>query len=118
MEFIFQSYATKTHFHKKGCAPSLILKVRVFGTRRWPIPSWHVISMEFLYSFLRRHFAVKPLVASRKVSCFLRLWLQYNDKQMCVVWNSRGMGGGGGTGEGGGNEANNQSLKVTKLLEV
>ena len=25
------------HFHKKGCAPSLILKVRVFGTRKWPI---------------------------------------------------------------------------------
>ena len=22
---------------KKGCAPSLILKVRVFGTRKWPI---------------------------------------------------------------------------------
>ena len=27
----------KTHFHKKGCAPSLNLKVRVFGTRKWPI---------------------------------------------------------------------------------
>ena len=23
--------------HKKGCAPSLILKVRAFGTRKWPI---------------------------------------------------------------------------------
>ena len=29
MEIIFHSYANKTHFHKKGCAPSLILKVRV-----------------------------------------------------------------------------------------
>ena len=37
MEIIFHSYANKTHFHKKGCAPSLILKVRVFGTRKWPI---------------------------------------------------------------------------------
>jgi len=27
----------QTHFHKKGCAPGLILKVRVFGTRKWPI---------------------------------------------------------------------------------
>ena len=27
----------KTHFLKKGCAPSLIMKVRVFGTRKWPI---------------------------------------------------------------------------------
>ena len=37
MEIIFHSHANKTHFHKKGCAPSLILKVRVFGTRKWPI---------------------------------------------------------------------------------
>ena len=37
MEIIFHSHANKTHFHKKGCAPSLLLKVRVFGTRKWPI---------------------------------------------------------------------------------
>ena len=29
--------------------------------------------MEFLRSFLRRHFAGKPVVASRNVGCFLRL---------------------------------------------
>ena len=49
------------------------------------IPLWQVISMEFLYSFLWRHFAVKPLMASRNVSCFLRLRLQYNEEQVCVV---------------------------------
>ena len=37
MEIIFHSHANKTHFHKKGCAPSLILKVRIFATRKWPI---------------------------------------------------------------------------------
>ena len=37
MEIIFHSHANKTHFHKKGCAPNLISKVRVFGTRKWPI---------------------------------------------------------------------------------
>ena len=37
MEIIFDSHANKTHFHKKGCTPSLILKVSVFGTRKWPI---------------------------------------------------------------------------------
>ena len=37
MEMIFQSYANKTHFHKKGCALGLILKVSDFGTRKWPI---------------------------------------------------------------------------------
>ena len=30
MEMIFHSQANETHFHKKCCAPSLILKVRVF----------------------------------------------------------------------------------------
>ena len=29
--------------------------------------------MEFLHSFLRRHFAEKPLVTSRNVGCFLGL---------------------------------------------
>ena len=37
MEIIFHSHANKTHFHKKGGAPRLILKVTVFGTRKWPI---------------------------------------------------------------------------------
>ena len=37
MEIIFHSHANKTQFHKKGCALGLILKVRVFGTRKWPI---------------------------------------------------------------------------------
>ena len=35
VEIIFHSHANKTRFHKKGCALSLILKVRVFGTRTW-----------------------------------------------------------------------------------
>ena len=37
MKTIFHSHANKTHFHKKGCALSLILKVSVLGTRKWPI---------------------------------------------------------------------------------
>ena len=36
-EMIFHSYANKTHIHKKGCTLGLILKVRVFGTGKWPI---------------------------------------------------------------------------------
>ena len=36
---IFHAHANKTHFHKKGCALSLILEVRVFGTWKWPIPA-------------------------------------------------------------------------------
>ena len=34
---------------------------------------WRVISMEFLHLFLRRHFAGKLVVGSRKVCCFLRI---------------------------------------------
>ena len=37
MDITFRFHANITHFHKKGCAPSLILKVRVFGTRKRPI---------------------------------------------------------------------------------
>ena len=40
-EIIFHSHAKKNNFHKKGCAPSLILKVRVFGTWKWPIENGH-----------------------------------------------------------------------------
>ena len=37
MEMFFHSHVSKTHFHKKGCALGLTLKLRVFGTRWWPI---------------------------------------------------------------------------------
>ena len=37
MKMIVHSHANKTHFHKKGFALGLNLKVRVFGTRKWPI---------------------------------------------------------------------------------
>ena len=37
MEMIFHSHVNYTHFHKKGCAISLVLKVRVYGTRKWPV---------------------------------------------------------------------------------
>ena len=30
-------HANKTHFHKKGFALGLVLRVRVFGNRKWPI---------------------------------------------------------------------------------
>ena len=33
----FYYHANKTHFHKKGFALGLVLRVRVFGTRKWPI---------------------------------------------------------------------------------
>ena len=35
-----------THFHKKGCALGLILRVRVFGTRKWPVIGLEKLSVE------------------------------------------------------------------------
>ena len=52
---IFYSHVNTTLFHRKGCPLGLILKVRVFGTRKWRIalrrfpapPPWlHVFSGE------------------------------------------------------------------------
>ena len=37
VKMIFYSHANKNHFH--NLALSLVLKVRVFGTRKWPITS-------------------------------------------------------------------------------
>ena len=37
MKMIFNYDANKTHFHNKGFALNLVLKVRFFGTRKWPI---------------------------------------------------------------------------------
>ena len=37
VKMIFSSHANKTHFHKKGFTLGLVLIVRVFGTRKWPV---------------------------------------------------------------------------------
>ena len=37
MKMIFNYDAKKTHFHNKGFALILVLEVRFFGTRKWPI---------------------------------------------------------------------------------
>ena len=57
-----------SHFHKKGCALGLILKVRVFGTRKWPIKlesqHWRrreeVLSGKRSISWLSRHDMKNP----------------------------------------------------------
>ena len=51
MEIVFYRYANKTHFHKKGCAASLILKARVFGSRKWPIRLEKDVLYRFLFFF-------------------------------------------------------------------
>ena len=36
------SHANKTRFHKKVFGLSLVLKVRIFGIRKWPIRHLHI----------------------------------------------------------------------------
>ena len=44
LKVIYYSHANETHFHKKGFAlHSLVLKVRVFGTRKWLNTSYKVL---------------------------------------------------------------------------
>ena len=53
MKMIFNYDANKTHFHNKGFALSLVLKVRVFGTRKWPIKCWKYINIIYIYKCIR-----------------------------------------------------------------
>ena len=39
---IFYSHANKTRFHQKGFALRLVLKVRIFGTRKCPKRHLHI----------------------------------------------------------------------------
>ena len=45
---------------------------------------WRVISVEFLHSSLRRHFAGKPVVASRNVGCFLNQGISVTSRFPCI----------------------------------
>ena len=72
---------------------------------RWKFPSTNqkhypdLGSMEFLRLFLRGHFALKPLVVSRNVGCFLRhscwprerkrtIWIRYCHLNVLVFFSS------------------------------
>ena len=52
MKMIFNYDANKTHFHNKDFAFSLVLKVKCFGTRKWPIGEKGSVSRRFLCCLL------------------------------------------------------------------
>lgn len=37
MKMFFYSRVNEAHFHNKGFAPNVVLKVRAFGSRKWPL---------------------------------------------------------------------------------
>ena len=75
MEMDFHSHANKTRFHRKGCALGLILKVRVFGTWKWPTA--HNMLSRGTVTIPREHLHVKLIKWQKKVhKCvsYLRLF--------------------------------------------
>ena len=75
MEMIFHCRGNKSHFHKKGCALGLILKVRVSGTRKWPIKK--TTSVILFHKSHKKNLAVKyitvlPLLNTKKKLPLLR----------------------------------------------
>ena len=50
LEMIFHSHADKTNFHRKGYALGLILKVRFFGTQKWPIIKKQILLVTIIHS--------------------------------------------------------------------
>ena len=51
MKTIFYSHADKTHYHQKSFALSLVLKVREFGTRKWPNNKIKLRGLAVLFCF-------------------------------------------------------------------
>ena len=89
MEIIFHSRANETHFDKEGCAPGLILKVRVFRTRKWPI-GWVTISnscttrQPFKESYCCvRWINTLPWVIQRKIWERKKVWI--NSLTLCFI---------------------------------
>ena len=82
MEMIFHSYANTTHFHKKGCALGLILKVGVFGTRTWPISLLPIV-LE-----LTRFFSVSTDVKTVIFSPLIHFLLKSLSSFLCYLFSA------------------------------
>ena len=72
---IFHSHANKTHFHKNGCALGLSLKVRVFGTWKWPIAVDTTVDYINITGTL-----FPPLLNQNGSFCYRMLW----DVPFCI----------------------------------
>ena len=62
VEMSFICIIIKTHFHNKGFALSLVLKVKLFGTRKWPVKTNDL-----------------PLT----IFCFVSFWVDYFSGKIC-----------------------------------
>ena len=77
------------YYRNLGSASDWLMQI---SHAAWPIRSTAqiFISMEFLWSFCRRHFPGKPVVVSQNVGCFLRLLgicIQWAKQEIEQKWN-------------------------------
>ena len=77
MEIIFHSHSNKTHFQKKGCTPSLILKVRGLELGGGLLSVLRVIGSKFAAWGVNGHSSV------------MRDWLFHNAWRVIFLWNLR-----------------------------
>ena len=96
MKMIVHFHANKAHFHKKGSALGLFLKVKVFGTQKWPISrgvmgagGGGVLASGKLRRTCKEQFCVIRLdhlpVAWVTGTCFKTIQLHY---VICFSWRS------------------------------
>ena len=76
MKRICYSHEKETHFYKKGFALSLVSKVRVFATQKWPTPS-----AEGLIILVQRTTRIKMIVNSILNILWLRKQVETNKRR-------------------------------------
>ena len=80
---VFHSHANRTHFHKKGCALGLVLKVRVLGTRAWPTQLTVDLSLSAVHCCMR-----SPMFTNTVPATGLAAVYSPFTGRTCVMWST------------------------------
>ena len=78
---------SKTHFHKKGFALSLVLKVRVFGIRKWPVACENVKAKPVILNILQ---STSVFIAAEKKGRLeaISRWSSQNWQELLVAFHA------------------------------
>ena len=78
VKMTFYYHANKTHFHKKGFARGLVLRVRVFGTLKCPIDGLLLLILLLLlqFYFCGQEFSAFDLCISMMACKVLALYIK------------------------------------------
>ena len=83
MEMIFHSHANKTHFRDKGCALGLVLEVRVFGTRKWPVEK-SSFSQHSMSSTSSSRWSALFTIIDGSIQSRWRAWRSSSENRYCI----------------------------------